>query len=124
VIRRDWSAARLKLEDEGRCRVCQRGDVKLDAAHVIGRFRDPEVRPGVRRVDPDAIVPLCGPAVDSDTCHGRYDAHRLDLLPHLTVDEQVRAVQDAGGLEAARRRITGERGCVQREPAPEGALRF
>lgn len=109
AVRRDWTAAREKVQAEGECRVCGRSDLKLEAAHVAGRFRDPEVRPGLRRVDADSIVPLCGPFGDTDRCHTRYDQHALDLLPHLTLSEQVRAVQDAGGIEAARRRITGER---------------
>lgn len=53
-------------------------------------------------------MPLC-PASVSD-CHGRYDRHELDLLPYLTVEEQARAVLDAGGIVAAYRRVTGSRG--------------
>ena len=55
-------------------------------------------------VDPASIVPLCR------DCHRAYDAHQLDLLPYLSVAEQCAAVRGAGGIEAARRRITGERG--------------
>lgn len=109
AVRRDWTAANEKVEAEGECRVCGRSDLKLERAHVIGRFRDAEIRPGLRRVDADSIVPLCGPFGDTDRCHTRYDRHALDLLPHLTLSEQVRAVQDAGGIEAARRRIIGNR---------------
>lgn len=104
MIRRDWTDARAKLEAEGECRIslCVSGE-RLECAHVVGRFRDPEVSPGRRRVLPDAIVPLCR------THHGEYDAHRLDLLPYLTLEEQLQAVRDAGGLEAARRRLIGSR---------------
>jgi hypothetical protein len=51
----------------------------------------------------DAVVGLCR------KCHISYDSHDLDLLPYLTVDEQVHATRMASGLERARRIITGER---------------
>ena len=93
-MKRDWRAAEQKRTNW--CRMCAKvGRVEL--AHVIGRARDD--RSGL--VNPDSVVPLC------QTCHREYDAGRLDLLPFLTVDEQVQAVRDAGGLEAARRRIIG-----------------
>jgi hypothetical protein len=131
-LRRDWTDARSKVDHEGRCRVCKRRG-RLEAAHVIGRANDRR-KPcrvcngagklttghgwgslgpcdacngagheleGVLYVHPDSIVPLCS------VCHSRYDGSALpllDLLPYLTIDEQVRAVQDAGGLELARHR--------------------
>lgn len=102
MIRRDWTDARAKVDAEGVCRVCASSE-RVQAAHTVGRFRDPEVRRGVRRVLADAIVPLCAP------CHARYDGHELDLLPFVDLDEQIQAVRDAGGIESARRRLIGSR---------------
>jgi hypothetical protein len=105
-VKRDWKRAVAKVRKEGRCRVCKR-PAGVEAAHTTGREND---EPGddarVLLVNPDSIVPLCGPATDTRTCHGRYDAHRLDLLPYLSRDEQVQAVREVG-LEAAYRRLTG-----------------
>lgn len=107
--RRDWRDAIRKVEREGRCRVC--GETRdLEAAHVIGRQHDPVVvgpRGGKSLyVHPDCIVPLCG-AFTENFCHAKYDRRSLDLLPYLHVHEQVRAVEDAGGIESARLRICG-----------------
>ncbi len=96
MLRRDWSLANAKRE--GGCRVCGKHPAEL--AHVINRARD-ERRGDVATVHPDSVAPLC------KDHHRRYDARRLDLLPYLTVEEQVRAVADAGGLELARKRIVG-----------------
>ena len=93
-MKRDWSAARAKVEAEGRCRACKRLG-RVEAAHVIGRASD--ARTGALRVvHQDSVIPLCS------TCHYEYDAHERDVLPLLTLDEQVQAVRDAGGLELAR----------------------
>lgn len=103
MIRRDWSDARRKVDDEGRCRRCLRSDVRLEAAHVLGRRYDkPRVEGSTTKVlyvHPDSIVPLC------TSCHQLYDAHRIGILGSLTPAEQVRAVQDAGSIESARRRL-------------------
>jgi hypothetical protein len=121
--RRDWSDARRKIEDEGRCRLCSATGVKIDAAHVLGRRYDrPRVEGSstkVLYVHPDSVVGLCSDTVVESSvgpdgvsenrvrrgCHSRYDAGEVSILAVLTVDEQVRAVQDAGGIELARRRI-------------------
>ena len=97
--RRDWTAARLKVESEnhGRCRVCRTAGV--DAAHVISR----SINPTEANMGPDAVVGLCR------RCHTSYDSHQLDLLPYLTIEEQVHATRMAGSLERARQLITGER---------------
>jgi hypothetical protein len=50
-------------------------------------------------VHPDSIWVAC-----SD-CHRAYDAKEIGILPFLTLAEQVRAVQDAGSIESARRRL-------------------
>ncbi len=114
--KRDWTDARLKVEAAGGvCRVC--GKPHAEAAHTIGRKHDRQVAPNLWWVDPDDIVPLCGPATSSDTCHGKYDAHQLDLLPYLSLGEQVAAVRAAGSITAAFRRVTGGR--IEPAPAPE-----
>lgn len=109
--RRDFSDARNKVEEEGKCRVCGIPDgsyidghlVHLEAAHVIGRKHD-EVIVGPRggeilTVKPESIIPLCG------DCHRQYDSRRLDLLAYLTLPEQVEAVRAAGGIFAANERF-------------------
>jgi len=104
--KRDWTEARRKVTVERMCRVCGAPgwEARLEAAHVIGRAAADETHPDgsgrliVRAVD---VVPLCEP------CHRDYDAHRLDLLPYLTGEEQTRAVQVAGGILSALRRTTG-----------------
>jgi hypothetical protein len=52
----------------------------------------------------DNVVPLCG-----DVCHPAYDRHELDLLPYLTLPEQLAAVQQAGSIALAYRRTTNTR---------------
>jgi hypothetical protein len=101
VKRRDWKEARQKVEREGfRCRVC-RSSFQVEAAHVIPR----SLAPGVgTNMSADNIVPLCG-----DLCHPAYDQHRLDLLPYLTLPEQLAAVQQAGGIALAYRRTANVR---------------
>lgn len=98
MIRRDWTACAEK-RDQG-CRIC--GVHPAEMAHVIGRVHDHR-RGSVVVVDADSVCPLC------KSHHEAYDARLLDLLPHLTVEEQARAVVDAGGIEAARRRIIGRK---------------
>lgn len=109
TVRRDWSDARRKVEDEGRCRLCSATGVRLEAAHILGRRYDrPRVAGSSTKVlycHPDSIIPLCGSTPDRVGCHYRYDAGEVSILAVLTPDEQIRAVQDAGGIELARRRI-------------------
>ena len=97
--RRDWTAARAKVEadNHGRCRVCRAAGV--DAAHVIPR----SINPTEANMGADAVVGLCR------RCHTLVDSHQLDLLPYLTLDEQVHAVRMAGSIERARQIITGSR---------------
>ena len=115
--RRTSLAALAKVKREGACRVCGRRDEDLvtagqrvEAAHTIGRVHDrprpvPEVEGdplGPLWVDPLDVVPLCS------ADHRLYDARRLDLLPHMTLAEQARAVGHVG-IVAALRRLTGTR---------------
>lgn len=105
------NAARQKVEAEGQCRACGVGGPdRLDAAHLIDRSL---AASGFD--DPDLIIPLCSTIKGGVGCHDDYDAHRLDVLPLLTVDEQVAAVRAAGGIERARGRLIG-RGVVERAP--------
>lgn len=84
------NAARGKVEREGRCRVCGLGPShRLDAAHLVPRSL---TRQGFDQED--LIVPLCSSAKGVRSgCHQAYDAHRLDLLPFLTVEEEVAVVR-------------------------------
>ena len=95
---RNWADARRKVIDAGRCRVCRTATPPIDAAHVIPRSLAPN---GGEHAD--AIVELCR------ECHNRFDSHGLDLVPYLSLAEEVSAVTVAGGIEAARRQITGRR---------------
>ena len=96
---RNWAEARRKVDESGnRCRVCRTGQPPIDAAHVIPRSLAPN---GGEHAD--AIVELCR------ECHNKFDSHQLDLLPYLSLREQLSAVAISGGIEAARRQITGRR---------------
>lgn len=119
-VKREWFAARAKVGETGQCRICGVDCLhrKVDAAHVIGRTHDPKATykgeatdnvDGSVWVTPDRIVPLCGPATDTGTCHNKHDSHDPDfqLLPYLTIEEQLQAVADAGGIELARNRLVG-----------------
>jgi len=92
---RSWREGREKAEDEG-CRLAKTmpGHVcegPLETAHIIDRSLG-------GGMEPDHVLGLCRKA------HSAYDAHELDLLGHLTREEEVAAVQ-AIGLESARIRI-------------------
>lgn len=100
MSRRNWRPMRDKVEAEGRCRVCRTASEPIDAAHVIPR----SLAPGVgNNMEPENCVPLCR------TCHQRYDLHQLSLLEHLTLPEQLAAVEQAGGIALAYRRTTNSR---------------
>lgn len=101
--RRDWTEANHKRE-EG-CRYLEGCDGPIELAHVIGRKHDGSlaglfvklpVLVKVWVVAPARVVPLCR------RHHTMYDAHELDLLPCLSVEEQAQAVVDADGIEQAR----------------------
>lgn len=90
--RRDWTEATRKCEEEGACRVCGPCEI-LDPAHVIHRSQGGGMSPA-------AIVPLCREH------HRAYDAGDLDLIPHLTREEQLEAVRVVG-LSRAYRMLGG-----------------
>lgn len=101
VKRRDWRDAMEKIWSESGCRAC--GSVQnIEAAHTIGREHDPKVEGGYY-VQPDSVIPLCR------TCHMAYDARKLDILASLTIDEQINAVDAAGGIYRAYHRLAGRR---------------
>lgn len=101
--KRDWSDIEITADDPCRiCGICGR----TERAHVSGRKHD-RPKPGQTTlwVNPLDIVGLCGPATDHHSCHYGVDNGLIDLLDHLTTEEQVRAVEVMGTIEAARRRL-------------------
>lgn len=100
--RKDWALARAKVDAEGRCRVCGSTE-NLQAAHLIGQAKQDHEVDGKIIVQPHSILPLCEPH------HRAYDAHCLDLLAYTTLVEQVAAVEAAGGIYLANRRLSGGR---------------
>jgi len=108
--KRDWSDARAKVEEEGCCRICKRTDRPLEAAHVLGREHDePKVSKTTGEilkelyVHPDRVIPACGPFPEG--CHGAQHNREINTQAHLTLEEQLQAVRDAGSIEAARIRL-------------------
>jgi len=111
--KRDWTDARAKVEHEHCCRICKKEAASgrpLEAAHVLGREHDEPKVSGVTGeplkelyVHPDRIFPACGPFPGG--CHGDAEYRRINVLPFLTLEEQLQAVRDAGGIELARIRL-------------------
>lgn len=93
------NAGRRKVEEEGHCRVCGEHASRCDAAHLWDRSLG-----GKGFDNPDLIVPLCSYIKGGNGCHDMYDAHELELLPHLTLAEEVALVEAAGGIARAYRR--------------------
>lgn len=116
---RDWGRANEEKRGEV-CRYCAyqgRSPVGscLELAHLSGRehdftpaigYEDVELVRSRLFVAPSRVVPLCGPSVDTGTCHAEQEAGRLDLLPVLTREEEIQAVADMG-LALAYRRLSG-----------------
>lgn len=107
-VREDWSDAE---EKRGACRICGTWE-GVELAHTVGKARQNEERIGSRGgrymyVPPASVVPLCGPATTSSTCHGQHHAGTLDLLPHLDIEEQLEAVRASGGIYLAMQRLGG-----------------
>lgn len=100
-LKRDWTDAE---EKRTYCRICGTFS-NVELAHVMGRKYDQPKTPGSKTlyVHPDSVVPLCGPFPEG--CHGDQEHGRVDLLPYLTPDEQLRAVYEAGSIDTARRRL-------------------
>lgn len=110
-MKRDWSKANAKRT---RCRLSHLGGCEgtVQLAHVIGCAVDIfELVPGSSRqrvtyngndplvVHPVRVVPLCRKH------HLLYDGHDLDLVGHLTPEEEAQAVLDAGGMYQALMRL-------------------
>lgn len=97
------NAARIKVDTEGKCRVCGAPARYCDAAHTVDRSLS---RSGFD--EPDFIVPLCSAIRGADNdCHGAYDRHELDILPYLTKTEQAAMVRELG-MARAWKRATGQ----------------
>lgn len=117
--RRNWKDAESQ---RGPCLVCGRTD-RVELAHLTERANDKfyaldepfhvhaarvNAERSTLRVSPLRVVPLCGPATDPTTCHGKYDGHRLDITSFLPDEKAAQAVLDVG-FETARIRLTGSR---------------
>lgn len=97
-MRRDWRAAREKLEAEGHCRFC--GTTHgLTCAHIIPRSR---IGAMGGAEDSRNIIPLC------QRDHTLQHAGRLELLPLMTLEEQSYAAWLVGIAEAYRRTTNRE----------------
>jgi hypothetical protein len=96
-VKRDWTQAREKCEQEPACRNCGHGPT--EAAHIVPRSR---IGIGKGGEDERNICPLCR------LCHVSYDQGKLDILPVLSRAEQAYAVELVG-LAEAYQRTTNER---------------
>lgn len=106
----DWDIANREKRTDA-CRVCGRTDRKIELAHTCGIEHDTrdavvEVRDGkkvrVQRINPDRVIPLCGPSTDPASCHGKQHASRLDIRGFLTDREWEQAKADEGLGQAMR----------------------
>jgi hypothetical protein len=98
---RFWPEETHEKRAEG-CRICGASEVEL--AHVTGRSHDRPRQLPTRPtkavyVEPESVIPLC------PDHHRAYDAHEIDILQYLRAPEQIRAVEDLGSIESARRRL-------------------
>ena len=111
-FRYDWGRANCQKRSVC-CRVCGRSDRKIELAHVWGIEADTraaivtvvdgqDVRLAV--ILPARVIPLCGPSVDTGTCHNLQHGSRLDVWDFLTEPERFQAITDAGGLGLALRK--------------------
>ncbi len=106
--KRDWTAARAKVEAEQYCRLCGRRTF-LEAAHTIGRKYQDEKKTGPRGgvslwVNPDSIIPLCS------QCHRLQHQKKVSVLRVLDWAELSNAARACRmwGLNC-RRQLTGRR---------------
>lgn len=102
AVKRTWTEARAKVDQEGVCRACGASD-RLEAAHTAGQKHDPPDG-RVRAVD---IIPLCG-QLSRNRCHPLYDAHELNILPLLSYAEQAAVVEHLGIDRALHRLTSGQ----------------
>lgn len=96
-MRRDWTAARAKVEAQSHCRSCGT-TAPLDAAHIISRSIK-----GHDNQSADNILPLCR------SCHEAQHRGELKLIASglLTTEEQAAAVLAAGSIHRAVELIDG-----------------
>lgn len=123
AVTKVWTEARGKVGTEGKCRVCGRSPsehpglvFRLEAAHTVGEDYQDETRfsfdpafaedegLSIELVKAASVVPLC--IDEAGGCLSRYESGELDLLPYLTVEEQLDAVA-AVGMQSAYATITG-----------------
>ena len=93
----DSGAARAKAEREGRCRVCKTSSKQRKIAPVHTISAEKQDRPWHEFsaglwVDPNAVVPLCG------KCAYAFKSKQISLLPYMGPEEQLNAVDAAGGI--------------------------
>ena len=98
-MKRDWTAARAKVDAEPHCRYC-RASGPLEAAHVISR----SVK-GADNQMADSVIGLCA------KCHRQqhHDRASMKLLSRgfLSAEEQAAAVLAAGSIFQAVELIDG-----------------
>ncbi len=87
-MKRDTPALKARLVAEPRCRVC-RSSESVQVHHVVARRTTQDD-------SPLNTIPLCF------RCHTDFHDHRLDLLSHLSKEEQANAVILTGSIEMAR----------------------
>jgi hypothetical protein len=89
---------------------------RCDAAHLWDRSLG-----GTGFDEPDLVIPLCSLIKAGNGCHDLYDAHELDILARLTIEEQVAMVKAAGSIARAYRRAIGQRTTTPGESLPPWA---
>lgn len=90
----DGGAAWAKILKEGVCRRCGSAD-RVRPVHTVSPEK--QDRPWHENsaglwTHPDSVVPLCG------NCEWAYKNNKVGILLKLTQEEQVDAVQSAGGI--------------------------
>ena len=73
------------------------GHHNVQMAHLVPRASDKRKSKSLAYVNPSNIVPLC------QGHHMAFDAHRLNLLPYLNLDEQAYVVGEVGIMRALKR---------------------
>lgn len=93
---------RLKVEREGKCRMCGAPAHQCDAAHLIDR----SLAGGGDFTNPDLLIPLCSRIKGGVGCHEEYDEHKLNIMLVLTIDE-IKAAVELVGFHRAGKRMRG-----------------
>lgn len=131
MAKKQWNDAREKIDREGACRNCGlswESVMSLQAAHTVNQKlqdrtkvvpldepdrseRIPKNFVRVIWVNPDSVIPLC--VTQDGGCHGKYDAHQLDILGLLTYEEEADAVRAVGIVRAVKRLSGGKMKVVE-----------